>query len=299
MLNESDANLIERFVEHLWLENGLSENTRDAYRSDLIKCAEYFSAKGLLIESAQRDQILAFMAQRIKAGVKPRTSARILSSLKRFYQFLIQDNRRKDNPCRLIEAPKLGRSLPNSLSQRDVELLLQMPDTATELGIRDLTMLELLYATGLRVSELVGLSLNQINLNQGLVRIVGKGNKERLVPMGEQAQWQLKQYFQQARGDILKNRVSDFVFVTSRGSGMTRHTFWHLIKKYALKAGINQELSPHTLRHAFATHLLNNGADLRVVQMLLGHSDLSTTQIYTHVAKERLKQLYNSHHPRA
>ena len=243
--------------------------------------------------------MLAFMGDKIGQGVKARTSARVLSSLKRFYQYLIQINVRQDNPCALIEAPKLGRSLPDTLSESDVVALLDAPDKSTPLGLRDLTMVELLYATGLRVSELVNLTLNQINLNQGVVRIVGKGNKERLVPMGEQAQTLLQAYLKQGRHEILKSRSSEHIFVTHRGGKMTRHAFWHIIKKYAQIAGIKQHLSPHTLRHAFATHLLNHGADLRVVQMLLGHSDLSTTQIYTHVAKERLKQLYETHHPRA
>lgn len=295
----ADEHWIGQFIDHLWLESGLSKNTQQAYRTDLRSCARWLKERGCLLKGAQRDDLLAFMAIKISEGAKARTSARTLSSLKRFYQYLIQEGVRLDNPCSLIEAPKLGRSLPDSLSESDVEALLQAPDMASPLGKRDLVMIELLYATGLRVSELVNLLLSQVNLNQGLVRIIGKGNKERLVPMGEQAQYLLKEYLQNTRGEILKKRVCDYVFVTSRGDRMTRHAFWHIIKKYAQMAGITQHLSPHTLRHAFATHLLNHGADLRVVQMLLGHSDLSTTQIYTHVAKERLKRLYDAHHPRA
>lgn len=294
-----DERWINQFIDHLWLESGLSKNTQQAYRTDLRLCARWLSEQGQLLIEAQRNDLLAFMAIKVGEGAKARTSARVLSSLKRFYQYLIQEGQRLDNPCSLIEAPKLGRSLPDSLSESDVEALLRAPDTSTALGQRDLVMIELLYATGLRVSELVNLLLSQVNLNQGLVRIIGKGNKERLVPMGEQAQSLLKEYLQNDRPEILKKRVCEYVFVTNRGDRMTRHAFWHLIKKYAKIAGITQHLSPHTLRHAFATHLLNHGADLRVVQMLLGHSDLSTTQIYTHVAKERLKRLYDTHHPRA
>ena len=294
-----DEQWINQFIDYLWLESGLSKNTQAAYRSDLRLCALWLKENNSNLYKAKREKLLAFMAAKVGEGAKARTSARLLSSLKRFYQYLIQENQRMDNPCALIEAPKLGRSLPDSLSEADVEALLAAPDVNTDNGQRDLAMIELLYATGLRVSELVNLTLSQINLNQGLVRIIGKGNKERLVPMGEQAQLLLSTYLREARGDILKGRICEYVFVTNRGGQMTRHAFWHIIKKYARIAGIKQHLSPHTLRHAFATHLLNHGADLRVVQMLLGHSDLSTTQIYTHVAKERLKRLYDSHHPRA
>ena len=297
-LNE-DLQNIETFVNSLWLESGLSENTRRSYQSDLSLCANWLRKKQLSLSDADRESILSFLAFKVKSGYKPRTTARILSSLKRFYQYLIRENIRTDNPCRLVESPKLGRPLPKVLSERDVESLLKAPDENTDLGLRDLAMLELLYATGLRVSELVSLEMNQLSFTQGLVRVIGKGNKERLVPLGEQALWRLQNYIKKARADILKFKVSEALFVTNRGGAMTRHAFWHLIKRYAQKAGISQELSPHTLRHAFATHLLNHGADLRVVQMLLGHSDLSTTQIYTHVAQERLKQMYEIHHPRA
>ena len=294
-----DLDMIETFVNSLWLESGLSENTRRSYQSDLNLCANWLTKKQQTLSGADRESILSFLAFKVKSGYKPRTTARILSSLKRYYQYLIRENLREDNPCRLVESPKLGRSLPKTLSEQDVESLLQAPDENTDIGLRDLAMLELLYATGLRVTELVSLEINQVSFNQGLVRVIGKGNKERLVPLGEQALWRIQNYVKQARTDVLKGKVSEALFVTNRGSGMTRHAFWHLIKRYALKAGISQDLSPHTLRHAFATHLLNHGADLRVVQMLLGHSDLSTTQIYTHVAQERLKQMHQTHHPRA
>ena len=294
-----DLQIIETFVNSLWLESGLSENTRRSYQSDLSLCADWLMQKNTSLRGADRESILSFLAFKVKAGYKPRTTARILSSLKRYYQYLIRENFRTDNPCRLVESPKLGRPLPKVLSEQDVEALLKSPDTNTDLGVRDLAMLELLYATGLRVSELVSLEINQLSFNQGLVRVIGKGNKERLVPLGDQALSCLQNYIKQARVDILKHKVSEALFVTNRGGAMTRHAFWHLIKRYAQKAGISSDLSPHTLRHAFATHLLNHGADLRVVQMLLGHSDLSTTQIYTHVAQERLKHMYQTHHPRA
>ena len=295
----NDLRSIETFVNSLWLESGLSENTRRSYQSDLSIFATWLTSKKLSLSGADRDSILSFLAYKVKAGYKPRTTARILSSLKRYYQYLIRENIRTDNPCRLVESPKLGRPLPQVLSEQDVESLLKAPDINTDLGVRDLAMLELLYATGLRVSELVGLEINQLSFTQGLVRVIGKGNKERLVPLGHQALSCLQSYMKQARLDILKHKPSEALFVTNRGGAMTRHAFWHLIKRYAQKAGISSDLSPHTLRHAFATHLLNHGADLRVVQMLLGHSDLSTTQIYTHVAQERLKQMYETHHPRA
>lgn len=298
-MNYSDQDQINRFIDYLWLESGLSQNTLTAYRTDLNNCLRWLTQNQRTLTAANKEDLLAFMANKIGDGAKARTSARILSSLKRFYQYLVQENIRKDNPCVQIEAPKLGRSLPDTLSEADIDELLAAPDVSTPLGLRDLAMLELLYATGLRVSELVNLQLNQVNMNQGLVRIMGKGNKERLVPMGEQAQDQLKVYLNQSRAAFLKNKTCDYVFLSNRGQPMTRHAFWHTIKKYARAAGIRKSLSPHTLRHAFATHLLNHGADLRAVQMLLGHADLSTTQIYTHVAQERLKTLYNSHHPRA
>ncbi len=295
----SDTQLVDTFINSLWLESGLSDNTQRSYRSDLFLFCLWLEKKGGALESAHRSDILAFLAERVGEGVKPRTTARLLSSLKRFYLYLIAENIRADNPCALVDAPKLSRNIPQTLSEQDVDNLLQAPDEENKMGERDLAMMELLYATGLRVSELVGLTMSQINLNQGVVRVIGKGNKERLVPMGEQAQWRLQNYIKSSRGQILGVKQSDAVFVTNRGDGMTRHAFWHLIKRYAKKAGIDQQLSPHTLRHAFATHLLNHGADLRVVQLLLGHSNLSTTQIYTYVAQERLKELYQAHHPRA
>ncbi|HEY8096337.1 MAG TPA: site-specific tyrosine recombinase XerD, partial [Methylobacter sp.] len=226
------------------------------------------------------------------------STARILSSLRRFYGYYIRENSIKVDPTALIESPHIGQPLPKSLSEKDVELLLDAPEVTNALGFRDRTMLEMLYATGLRVSELVNLKFEQISFRQGVVRIIGKGNKERLVPVGEEAMSWLENYMTQARKTILGERQCDYLFVTNRADSMTRQAFWHIIKRHAKKAGINKELSPHTLRHAFATHLLNHGADLRVVQLLLGHSDLSTTQIYTHIARERLKELHSKYHPR-
>jgi integrase/recombinase XerD len=287
---------IELFLDSLWVEQGLSQNTLSAYGSDLHIFQKHLADKSL-IEVNEAD-ITGFLAKRIKDGISSRSSARIISSLRRFYAYLLRENQITNDPTQLIELPHIGRLLPTSLSEYDVELLLAAPEPTHNLGLRDKTMLEMLYATGLRVSELVELKLTQVSLRQGLVRITGKGDKERLVPVGEEAMSWLENYLNNARVALLAGRQSDDVFVTSRGSAMTRQAFWHIIKRYAKKAGITKELSPHTLRHAFATHLLNHGADLRVVQLLLGHSDLSTTQIYTHIAKALLQDLHSKYHPR-
>ncbi len=280
------------------MEQGVSDHTLSAYGTDLKGLARYLRQKRLLLPEASRSDLLDYLAQRIEAGAKPRSSARLLSSIRRFYRYLLQQRTITEDPSDQIEPPRLGRPLPGSLTEEDVEALLLAPETEEPLGLRDRAMLEMLYACGLRVSELVALAMNQVSLNQGLVRIVGKGGRERLVPMGEECQQWLERYTRQARSALLDQRVSDAVFVTRRGGAMTRQAFWYLIKRYAQLAGITKPLSPHTLRHAFATHLLNHGADLRVLQMLLGHADLSTTQIYTHVARERLKSLHQKHHPR-
>jgi integrase/recombinase XerD len=290
------AKIIEFFLNALWLEFGLSDNTLSAYGSDLKQFDKWLKAKTLL--EVSEEDISGFLRHRQVEGVASRSAARILSSLRRFYGYLLRESKISTDPTVLIDAPRLGRPLPNSLSEVEVELLLQAPETLHTLGFRDRTMLELLYATGLRVSELVELTFQQVNFRQGCIRVTGKGDKERLVPVGEEAMDWLERYVSGARQDILGNRQSDYLFVTSRGSSMTRQAFWHIIKRYALQAGINKHLSPHTLRHAFATHLLNHGADLRVVQLLLGHSDLSTTQIYTHIAQQRLKELHSKYHPR-
>jgi integrase/recombinase XerD len=292
----SADHLIEQFLDAVWVEQGLSENTLSAYSSDLRIFAKWLEGKSLL--EVDGGQLSGFLASRYKQGIGNRSSARILSSLRRFYGYYIRENSITIDPTALIESPHIGRPLPVSLSESDVELLLEAPEVTNPLGFRDRTMLEMLYATGLRVSELVNLKFEQISFRQGVVRITGKGNKERLVPVGEEAMNWLEGYMSQARKALLSERQCDYLFVTNRASGMTRQAFWHIIKRHAEKAGINKELSPHTLRHAFATHLLNHGADLRVVQLLLGHSDLSTTQIYTHIARQRLKELHSKYHPR-
>jgi integrase/recombinase XerD len=287
---------IDLFLDALWVERGLSENTLAAYGSDLKIFAKWLTNKTLL--NVEENDITLFLASRYKDGVSVRSSARILSSLRRFYGYFQREKEIKEDPTALIDLPRISQSLPDTLSETDIDLLLEAPELATILGYRDKVMLELLYATGLRVSELIGLKFEQVNFRQGFVRVVGKGKKERLVPMGEQAIEWLEHYIVGARVDILAGRQSDFLFVTKRGGGMTRQAFWYVVKRYAKKSGIKKVLSPHTLRHAFATHLLNHGADLRVVQLLLGHSDLSTTQIYTHIAQERLKGLHAEFHPR-
>jgi integrase/recombinase XerD len=300
MIDDADTDLIERFADALWMERGLSPSTLAAYQSDLRAFAGWFSKerqRGLA--AARRGDLLDYLTRLSLQGRKPRSSARSLSCLRQFYQYLVRQGVTKEDPSARIESPKLGRPLPKTLTEAEVESLLQAPDTADPQGHRDRTMLEVLYATGLRVSELVGLTGGQLSLVQGVVRVTGKGGKERLVPLGEEALTWLEDYLGGPRQDLLNGRLSDFLFPTRRSERLTRQAFWQLIKRYALEAGIGKNLSPHSLRHAFATHLLNHGADLRVVQMLLGHSDISTTQIYTHVARERLKKLYASHHPRA
>ncbi|MDO9267733.1 MAG: site-specific tyrosine recombinase XerD [Methylobacter sp.] len=288
--------LIDQFLDAVWVEQGLSENTLSAYGSDLRIFAKWLAGKPML--EVDGGALSSFLASRYKEGIGNRSTARILSSLRRFYGYYIRENSIKVDPTALIESPRIGQPLPASLSEKDVELLLDAPEVTNALGFRDRTMLEMLYATGLRVSELVNLKFEQISFRQGVVRIIGKGNKERLVPVGEEAMSWLENYMGQARKTILGERQCDYLFVTNRADSMTRQAFWHIIKRHAKKAGISKELSPHTLRHAFATHLLNHGADLRVVQLLLGHSDLSTTQIYTHIARERLKELHSKYHPR-
>ena len=288
--------LIDQFLDAVWVEQGLSENTLSAYSSDLRIFALWLADKSML--EVDTGDLSKFLACRYKEGIGNRSSARILSSLRRFYGYYIRENKITIDPTALIESPHIGRSLPVSLSEQDVELLLNAPEVTNAQGFRDKAMLEMLYATGLRVSELVGLKFEQISFRQGVVRIIGKGNKERLVPVGEEAMNWLDGYMNQARKNMLGERQCDYLFLSNRADGMTRQAFWHIIKRHAKKAGINKELSPHTLRHAFATHLLNHGADLRVVQLLLGHADLSTTQIYTHIARERLKELHSKYHPR-
>lgn len=299
LLPDRDAGIIERFADALWMERGLSANTLASYQSDLRHCARWLRADGRAgLERARRDQLLAYLAALVDGGVRPRTSARRLSTLRQFYQWLVRETLIAADPTALIESPRLGRPLPKSLTEGEVEALLAAPDVETPEGMRDRAMLEVLYATGLRVSELIGLQPDQVSLGQGVVRVIGKGGKERLVPLGDEAAAWLSRFTSDARASLLSGRPADALFPTRRGGAMTRQAFWYRIKKHAAAAGVRQELSPHTLRHAFATHLVNHGADLRVVQLLLGHSSLSTTQIYTHVAKERLQALHRSHHPR-
>jgi integrase/recombinase XerD len=289
---------VARFLDAVWLERGLSPNTLAAYRADLTALARWLVERKVPIEKTSRADLQDFIAWRVREGARPRSTARQLSSFRRFFRYLVRDAGLREDPTAQIAMPKIGRSLPKSLMEEEVEALLGAPVVTDPLGNRDRTMLEVLYATGLRVSELVNLRHGQVNLNQGVIRILGKGNRERLIPLGEEAVRWLMDFEHGPRGEILLERQTDFLFPTRRGDRMTRQAFWHIIKRYARKAGISKELSPHTLRHAFATHLLNHGADLRVVQMLLGHSDLSTTQIYTHVARERMKELHSQHHPR-
>ncbi|MCP3850712.1 MAG: site-specific tyrosine recombinase XerD [Gammaproteobacteria bacterium] len=296
---EQDEQLIEQFMDALWMEFGLSKHTLNAYQTDLTGLAKWSaSGEASHLKALNKEDLQAYLAFRFDKGIKARSTARSLSTFRRFYQYLIRENQLTIDPSALLESPKLGRPLPKTMSEREVEALLEAPDVDDPLELRDRAMLELIYATGLRVSELVGLDIYGANLQQGVVRVTGKGNKERLVPMGEEALGWISTYLKNARADLLGSAISDKLFVTRRGGGMTRQTFWHMVKRYAQRAGISNTLSPHVLRHAFATHLLNHGADLRVVQMLLGHSDLSTTQIYTHIAKERLKDLHAEHHPR-
>jgi integrase/recombinase XerD len=289
---------IDRFLDAVWMERGLSPNTLAAYRADLSALERWLQEHDSDLMSASRADVLSFMASRIEGGSRPRSTARQLSSFRRFYRHLLREGALREDPTALIDMPKIGRSLPRSLTEEEVEALLAAPAVGDPLGHRDRTMLEVLYATGLRVSELVSLKLSSVNLGQGVLRIVGKGDRERLIPLGEEAVQWVQQFLLGPRVEILLERQTDYLFPTRRGDRMTRQAFWHIIKRHARSAGIQKELSPHTLRHAFATHLLNHGADLRVVQMLLGHSDLSTTQIYTHVARERLKDLHSRHHPR-
>jgi integrase/recombinase XerD len=295
-ISSKSKQIIDSFLDTLWMERGLSENTLSAYRSDLIHFSKWLQPKKVELVKVEPKDILAYLSS--SDNVSARTVARRLSSLRRLYEYLLREDQIKQNPVSNVDAPRLGRTLPKTLTEAEVEALLNAPDTEQAAGVRDKTMLELLYATGLRVSELVGLTVQQVNLRQGVVRVTGKGNKERLVPMGEEANSWLERYLSSARSEILNHALTDAMFPSNRGKAMTRQTFWHMVKRYAKVAEIKKTLSPHVLRHAFATHLINHGADLRVVQMLLGHSDISTTQIYTHVARERLKDLHAEHHPR-
>lgn len=297
-ITDEHSRLIDAWLDQQWLEKGLSEHSLDNYRRDLRQLALWLQEQGGALLQCQRYQLLEFLAARHEQGVSARSVARQLSAIKSFYRWLKREARISEDPALLIERPKTGRPLPKTLTETDVEALLLAPDLGSPLGLRDRAMLEVLYATGLRVTELVTLTQSQVNGRQGLVRVIGKGDKERLVPLGEEALHWLLRYVREGRPLLLGND-QELLFPSQRGTCMTRQTFWHRIKQLAKVAGVQKSLSPHTLRHAFATHLLNHGADLRVVQLLLGHSDLSTTQIYTHVAQQRLQDLYQKHHPRS
>ena len=294
-----DSTLIDRYLEALWMEKGLSDNTLSSYGRDLSQFEQWLSEQqSCSLLQADKATVEAYLGWRLRHGRVARSTARFLSCIRGFYRYQLREGTIERDPTLDIESPKLGRPLPKSLSEAEVEALLAAPDLEDPLQFRDRAMLELLYACGLRVSELVGLQLSQVGINQGVVRIMGKGGKERLVPMGEEALDWLQRYLDGPRMELLRTAPNDVVFPSRRGSQMTRQAFWYRIKIYAERAAIKTKLSPHTMRHAFATHLLNHGADLRVVQLLLGHSDLTTTQIYTHVARERMKDLHSRHHPR-
>jgi len=294
-----NAGLVDEFCDALWLEDGLAKNTLDSYRGDLSQFAAWLRERHdrSLLEG-DNGNIQAYLGYLFRKKTRATSAARFLSSLKRFYRYCLRQGKIKSDPTLKIDSPKLPRPLPKSLTEEDVEGLLAAPEVEKSLGLRDKAMLETLYASGLRVSELVTLKLSQVSRDMGVVRVIGKGSKERMVPVGEEALEWIQRYLKGARPELLGARSSDDLFVTARGAAMTRQMFWHLLRRHALRAGLKKPISPHTLRHAFATHLLNHGADLRVVQLLLGHSDISTTQIYTHVARERLKQLHAKHHPR-
>lgn len=293
---QDNQQLIEAFADALWLESGLSVNTLSAYQSDLQQFCRFLSTVSLLEVTAV--DVQKYLAHCLGSGVKATSSARILSTLRRFYRYQIREGAMLVDPCADVMSPRLGRPLPKALSEEQVERLIAAPDISKSIGLRDRAMLEVLYAAGLRVSELIDLQMTSVNVTVGVLRVIGKGDKERLVPIGEQATDWVQRYLVQARPELVRQPPSDAVFLTARGKPMTRQAFWYLIKKYAQLVSIEQPLSPHTLRHAFATHLLNHGADLRSIQLLLGHADLSTTQIYTHVARQRLQSLHKSHHPR-
>jgi integrase/recombinase XerD len=293
----NDSACLDSFIDHLWLEDGLAKNTLESYRQDLTTFALWLAEQGKQLTTVDQADIQQYLAVKFPLS-KPRSIGRLIASLRRFYRHLVRENQITKDPTLQIESPKLPRSLPKSLNEEEVVALLNAPNVNDPVGLRDRAMLELLYACGLRVSELVSIKVVEVSLSDGVVRVTGKGSKTRLVPMGEEATDWISRYLREGRSVILQKKLCDALFVTNRGEAMTRQAFWYLIKRYALLAGITKHMSPHVLRHAFATHLLNHGADLRVVQMLLGHSDISTTQIYTHVARERLKQLHSLHHPR-
>ena len=291
--------LIDLFLNEYWIEKGLSENTVQSYRLDLTALCDWLDKNDLSLETLDSVDLQGFLGERLEKGYKATSTARMLSAMRKLFQYLYREKYRVDDPSAVLSSPKLPSRLPKYLTEQQVSDLLNTPDVDVPLELRDKAMLELLYATGLRVTELVSLTIENMSVQQGLVRVIGKGNKERIVPMGEEAAYWVRQFMLYGRPVLLNGQSSDVVFPSQRAQQMTRQTFWHRVKHYAILADIDADaLSPHVLRHAFATHLVNHGADLRVVQMLLGHTDLSTTQIYTHVAKERLKRLHERFHPR-
>ena len=292
------ASELDAFCDSLWLEEGLARATLECYRRDLKQLAVWLAPQDKSLLTAEHADLLGFLAFKIRRHNSPRTTSRQLSSIKRWFQYALRHGKITVDPSLQIDSPKQPRTLPKSISESAVEALLNAPLIDQGLGLRDRAMLEVLYATGLRVSELVSLKNSSLNLSMGIVKVIGKGNKERIVPLGEEAISWLSRYLLAARPQLLGQKNSEFLFISNRRSAMTRQAFWHIVKRYAMRAGLSGDLSPHTLRHAFATHLLNHGADLRIVQMLLGHADISTTQIYTHVARQRLKELHARHHPR-
>ncbi len=298
-VNEQDRQQMTLFIDHLWMHDGLSEHTLNSYRNDLLQFARWLFESGKCLLTVERSLVQSYLSYRGEQGITARSGARMLSCLRRFYAYALEMQLIDFDPVAKVESPKLGKPLPHTLSEFDVERLLSAPDVETPLGVRDLAMLELMYASGLRVSELIAIQFGEIDLIQGVVRVMGKGSKERLVPFGDSAAEAIAVYLKSSRPELLGNKQTDVLFISQRGQQMSRQTFWHRIKQIAQLAGINSHLSPHTLRHAFATHLLSHGADLRTLQLLLGHSDMSTTQIYTHIAKERLKSIHKAHHPRA
>ena len=291
--------LIDLFLNEYWIEKGLSENTVQSYRLDLTALCDWLDKNDLSLETLDSVDLQGFLGERLEKGYKATSTARMLSAMRKLFQYLYREKYRVDDPSAVLSSPKLPSRLPKYLTEQQVSDLLNTPDVKVPLELRDKAMLELLYATGLRVTELVSLTIENMSVQQGVVRVIGKGNKERIVPMGEEAAYWVRQFMLYGRPVLLNGQSSDVVFPSQRTQQMTRQTFWHRVKHYAILADIDADaLSPHVLRHAFATHLVNHGADLRVVQMLLGHTDLSTTQIYTHVAKERLKRLHERFHPR-
>ena len=298
-MRDSDRQILDAFIDNIWIEKGLSQNTLDSYRSDLEQFSSWLEKNNLSYIKTSKKEILFYLSFLFQKGLGSKTVARKLSSLKSFFRYLVFKSIIPNDPSSEVETPKLLKSIPKSISEKEVEALLAAPDEKTDIGLRDKTMIETLYSCGLRISELTNLELLNLNLRQGVIRVIGKGQKERLVPMGDQLIGLLELYISSSRKNLLNKRHSDFLFLSTRGQRMTRQSFWHRIKHYCLASGFEPDkISPHVLRHAFATHLLNNGADLRVVQLLLGHSDLNTTQIYTEVARQRLKRLHTEHHPR-